>query len=374
LNIHCGETGLDPLDWSLWPDREDLSIELLRLLGAAQAGAATIAECRITASRIDPSSDCSWYREWTRIAEASRERGNAALREGHVLTAKSNWLRASNYYQSAAFPFDRDDGHYRTAVSSMRQCARAYLEHCDPRGEVLSIPWPGGYPLEAYFLPAAAAGRPSPAIICIGEPGQRKEEYLHKVARYARERGMSLLAVDLLGAGIDSQFDEIVGRSDLEMTIGFIMDRLVEREDVDSSRVAILADGWGSSFVARGIAFDDRFAAAVCDGGIWDLHERAFLAGRARFLAQFPSPDLYLSRVARNINCPVLITAGERGWLKAERVRELHRQLTSGGRDVTLKIFSVSETAAMQAHVDNPTLANEYIFDWIASRLRRVAR
>jgi hypothetical protein len=36
---------------------------------------------------------------------------------------------------------------------------------------------------------------------------------------------------------------------------------------------------------------------------------------------------------------------------------------------VTLKIFAVSETAAMQAHVDNPTLANEYIFDWIASRL-----
>jgi len=178
----------------------------------------------------------------------------------------------------------------------------------------------------------------------------------------------------LLGAGTDSQFDEIVGRSDLEMTIGFIMDHLVERQDVDSSRVAILADGWGSSFVARGIAFDDRFAAAVCDGGIWDLHERDFLAGRARFLAEFPSPDVYLSRVARNINCPVLVTTGERGWLRVERVRELHRQLTSGGRDVTLKIFSASETAAMQAHVDNPTLANEYIFDWIASRLRMVAR
>jgi hypothetical protein len=28
------------------------------------------------------------------------------------------------------------------------------------------------------------------------------------------------------------------------------------------------------------------------------------------------------------------------------------------------------ETAAMQGHADNPTLANEYIFDWVASRLR----
>jgi len=39
-------------------------------------------------------------------------------------------------------------------------------------------------------------------------------------------------------------------------------------DDVDEHRIAILADGWGSSFVARGIAFEDRFAAAACDGGI----------------------------------------------------------------------------------------------------------
>ena len=66
----------------------------------------------------------------------------------------------------------------------------------------------------------------------------------------------------------------------------------------------------------------------------------------------------------------MLIPAGERGWLKAERVRELYEGLRAGHRDVTLKIFKTDETAAMQGHADNPTLANEYIFDWIAARLR----
>src|SRR5262244_1587131 len=70
----------------------------------------------------------------------------------------------------------------------------------NPRGEVVSIPWPSGYPLEAYFLPASATAVPASAVICMGEPGQRKEEYLYKVARHAGERGMALLAVDLLGA------------------------------------------------------------------------------------------------------------------------------------------------------------------------------
>jgi pimeloyl-ACP methyl ester carboxylesterase len=107
----------------------------------------------------------------------------------------------------------------------------------------------------------------------------------------------------------------------------------------------------------------------VCDGGIWDLHERAFLAARAPFQPEFSRPDRDFGRVARNIQCPVLIATGEHGWLSAERVRELFTQLEEDGGDVTLKIFAVSETASMHAHVDNPTLANEYIFDWIASRL-----
>lgn len=358
---------VDLRGWVGWPEREDLSIEFTRLLGAAQEGGSTVAECCVTASRIDLSDDHSWYREWKRIADANYERGNAALCQGHVLTAKSNWLRAISYYQSAAFPFDRDDEDHRAAIGSMRQCARDYLQHRKPRGEVVMIPWPGGYPLEGYFLPAPGVEGRAPAIICIGEPGQRKEEYLYKVARYASERGMSLLAVDLLGSGPEAEFEQIVGRSDLEMTVGHIMDYLVERQDVDPGRIAILADGCGSSFVARGIAFDDRFAAAVCDGGIWDLHERAFLIGRTPFEAEFLRSGL--SRVARNIKCPVLISTGERGWLKAERVRELYDHLKADGRDVTLKIFSDGETAAAQGHADNPTLASEYIFDWVASRL-----
>jgi pimeloyl-ACP methyl ester carboxylesterase len=121
--------------------------------------------------------------------------------------------------------------------------------------------------------------------------------------------------------------------------------------------------------VARGIAFDDRFAAAVCDGGIWDLHERAFLRDRVAPADIGMGPVPIVSRVARNIKCPVLISTGERGWLKPERVRELYDELKAYHRDVTLKIFTSEETAAAEGHADNTTLANEFIFDWIASRL-----
>jgi dienelactone hydrolase len=369
LNIHHLKFEIGLRGWAYWPEREDLSIEFMRLLGAAQEGGSTVAECCLTASRIDCSDDFSWHREWKRIADVSCERGNDALGRGNVLTAKSNWLRAINYYQSAAFPFDLADDNYRAAIASMQECARSYLRHRKPAGEVVQIPWPTGYPLEGYFLPALGAAGRVPALICIGEPGQRKEGYLYKVARYASERGISLLAVDLFGTGADGQFEEVIGRPDLEKTIGHIMDYLAERDDVDAQRIAILADGWGSSFVARGIAFDDRFAAAVCDGGVWDLHERAFLLSRLKLPNANLDARRAFSKVGRNIKCPVLISTGEQGWLKAECVRDMVEGLRAEGCDVMLKIFTAEETAAAQAHEDNPTLANEFIFDWIGERL-----
>ena len=47
----------------------------------------------------------------------------------------------------------------------------------------------------------------------------------------------------------------------------------------------------------------------------------------------------------------------------------LESRIATWKRHVTLKIFMGAETAASQGHSDNPTLANEFIFDWIADRL-----
>src|ERR1700692_3315108 len=97
---------LNPDGWICWPEREDLSVEFMRLLATAQEGGSTVSECWLTASRINFADDHSWYQEWIRTADASKARAVAALGEGHLPTARSNWLRAINYYQAAAHPFD----------------------------------------------------------------------------------------------------------------------------------------------------------------------------------------------------------------------------------------------------------------------------
>lgn len=333
----------------------------MRLLGSAQEGGSTVSECFLSASRIDPNDEESWYREWKRTADTNAERGRAASASGNFLTAQNNWLRAINYYGAAAFNLDDSDDRRRDVLVMERACAQHYLELQTPAGEIVEIPWRDDCSLEGYLFHAQITRAKSPVVICIAEPGRRKEEFLYKTVRHALSRGISLLAVDLLGSAVDSKFAQIDDSACLEVAVNVLIDYLTTREDVDDTRIVIISEGACSSFVTRAAAHDHRLAAVVCDGGIWDLHEipsRALRAAPAR-----PTNN------ARNLRCPVLITIGEHGWLDTSSVLQLFDQLRTNETDISLRIFEATETAASQGHVDNPTLANEYIFDWIAGRL-----
>lgn len=358
-----------------WPGHDDYSFQFMRVLGAAQEGGSTVSECLLAASAIDPAHEDSWYQQWMRIADLNHKRGETALAGGHIQTALSNWLRAANYYRTAqAFLGDGDVRKART-LEQMVACSQLYLRHSTPAGEVIELAWSDGHSLQGYFLPAPGRTR-QPTVIGIGAPDQYKEEHLYRMPRYAHERGLSLLLIDLPGQGHRKLPEPAFGRYDVETAISNWMDYLVERDDVDPRRIAVLGDGLGAAFATRGAAFDDRFAAAVCDAGIWELHERAFLA--ARMSGGTASQDfaddvdrLCRSSTARNIRCPILVALGEHDWLDAEHVTRCCNALIADGLKIELKIFSASETAASHAQHDNPTIGSEFIFDWIADQLAR---
>jgi dienelactone hydrolase len=361
-------------DWTLCPEREDISAEFTRLLTAAQEGGATIAECLMIARQLERDDEQSWHREWKKLAQANRQRAEAAFAGGHLASAQRNWLRAMNYYSAAAMPLDQADERRWVAVLAMQECARCFVAARRPAGEVVTIPWVEDHSLQGYYLPPSPANARAPTVICIGEPGHRKEEFLFKLEPHARERGFAMLALDLLGDQRDDYADALLRRRDLESSIASVMDYLETRSDVDFDRVAIVADGWGSSFVARAVLQEPRLAAAVCDGGLWDLHERSFFASRLAMSDLSIAPVPYSPLMASSVDCPVLITLGEDGWLKADRARQIVQTSGVSSSDVMLKVFTAAETGAAQAHADNPSLANEYIFDWLESRLGASSR
>jgi hypothetical protein len=346
-----------------WSEREELSDALMRLLDTSPEGGREFAECLAVVQRIYNDDEDSWYREWMRSAEVMRGSACTLADAGSLEAGRGKWLRAISYYDVAASPFASCVVRQQAVASGTRACALDYLRLSVPQGEVVTIPWRQDYPLEAYFLPADGHD-PAPTVVCICEPGRRKEKSLLMLAGYAAERGLSLLVVDLLGPGPASRFDEIVGSRDLESAIGSVMDYVCERDDVDDGRIAILADDWSSSFVARGIALDPRYAAAVCDAGLWDIHERVCLSRRLKPDERACLPSASDCRVARQIMCPLLVVLPEVGWLRADIAARLVAQMKREHLDITLKIFANQQGGAPdEAH------ANASIFDWIASRL-----
>ena len=368
----------DARGWMQWPANEDYSLQFLRLLGAAQDGGSTVSECLLAARSIDPACEESWYTQWKKAADLNKSRGDIASARGHIPTALSNWLRAANYYRTAQTFMAVDDSRQAAAIAQMMACSRLYLTNANPAGEIVALPWGERNPLQGYFLPPAGrAGRKVPVVVCVGGPEQHKDEYLCRMPRYAHERGLALLLIDLPGHGHRRGLDEGFGRYDIETAISGWIDVLQARRDVNARKIVILGDGLGAAIATRGASFDPRFAAAVCDAGIWDLHERAFLASRMYGAEPIPNElgddvvRLCRSSSATQVKCPMLVALGERDWLDAGHVARCCKALAASGRDVELKVFSAAETAAAHAQRDNPTIANEFIFDWIADRLAR---
>lgn len=362
----------EPGGWMQWPDNEDYSLQFMRVLGSAQEGGSTVSECFLTAGRIAAGDDESWYRAWKAIADINKERGDLAQAAGNIPSARSNWLRASNYYRTSEVFLKLDDVRRGEALEQMRTCSHRVVTHQPQGGELVRIPcFESGY-VEAYYLPAPGSDSRKPAVVCVGGPGHFKDEHLHTLLRQAHARGLSLLLADLPGQGASPRIKGLV-RYEIETAISCCVDYLIARGDVDERRIAIFGDGLGAAFASRAADLDDRFAAAVCDAGMWDMHERVIAE---QWMSGDDGKDAIGEEIRRmqrhggvtSIKCPILMTFGEHDWLDIRHASKLCDALREEGADVTLKVFSATETAAAHGQTDNPTIGREYIFDWISAR------
>lgn len=151
------------------------------------------------------------------------------------------------------------------------------------------------------------------------------------------------------------------------------MDYLIARGDIDEQRIAIFGNGLGAAYASRAASLDDRLAAAVCDAGMWDLHQNVTAT---QWMSGHEGRDAIANEIRRlqrhglnSIKCPILMTFGEHDWLDTRHAVALSDALRGEGADVTLKVFAATETAAAHGQSDNPTLGNEFVFDWISGHL-----
>ncbi len=257
--------------------------QFLRTLGHCAYGGADLGECFATAKQIRERDRDSWYAAWTALADRTFAAAEASASAGHRVSARTAYLRASNYYRNAYVL------HLEHPLPA--QVTTAYARHREAfvRAGVaspLEIAFEGGV-LPGYFVSGGDGKRP--LVISVGGYDSTAEESYFWNAAAATARGYHCVMFD--GPGQGSMLIERGQpfRPDWERVIAAVVDATAARPDVGD--IVVIGESFGGYLAPRGVAHDPRIAACVLDPAQIGLF-RAMLARvplPARLKADLPN-------------------------------------------------------------------------------------
>ncbi|MPZ59844.1 MAG: alpha/beta hydrolase [Propionibacteriales bacterium] len=242
---------------------------------------------------------------------------------GHDVTAIEFYFDAAVAYANAqhtVFAVNAEKKYLHGSVlrcyDEIRRLSPTTIEHVD-------VPWEGT--VVSGNLHLAPVDGPAPLIFFIPGCDMTKEMVPHPLYNFANQRGMHLFVFDGPGQGESNLRGIKITQDNYEHAASTALTQLVERPDVDESKVGLYSLSFGSYWGARFAATDDRIAASamvwasICDK--YHLFEEesprykqlfAFLTGLGteaeldEFMAGMGLEDL-LPR----ITAPTLATVGE---------------------------------------------------------------
>ena len=251
-------------------DNPDFDFEIRGAIGASVEGAGEPGEILAAVAGIRKSDHEGWFAAWRDLAERSRATAQTSAAAGHRASAASAFLRASAYagvaVNAASALAATDD--LATAFATQQECWRGFLAHTDATVDEVRIPYEGGTLPGWFFRPE---GRPVATLVAVnGSDGSLAALWASCVAPALR-RGYTVLVFD--GPGQQSELFEknVPFRPDWEHVLTPVFDVVAGLDGVDPLRIAVYGISQGSYWVARALAFEHRFAAAITDPGLVDV-------------------------------------------------------------------------------------------------------
>jgi hypothetical protein len=252
----------------------ELRHQLALAIDAVDRGAADLAEIEATVARVPDGDHDAWVLEWMTTAG---ERWAAAHGAGNVAAARDHYLRAATYYGLALAAIGRsfEAERWRDVWHRQRACWDRAVECFSPPGVRLPVPY-GDTTLPAYFFRATDAhpGETRPTVIVShGGDGPTSQAWVLGGAA-AAARGYHWLVVDGPGQQGALVVQGLVLRPDWEAVLTPVVNALLQRDDVDPTRLAVIGIGQAGYWIPRALAFEHRLAAAVVEPGVLDVAAR----------------------------------------------------------------------------------------------------
>jgi pimeloyl-ACP methyl ester carboxylesterase len=390
---------------------EDTDFSLLWALGYQTGGGAEIGECFHAASQIKENDPESWARAWSDTASRLEARAGGSKAGGHRITAMNEYLRAFTYHKMASMGLRYNDPRFREEWSKGRSCFQDAAELMDQKVEAVNVNYQGGI-LPGYFMHGSEDKACPTLIVLIGGEGWAEDDYFF-IGHAGIARGYNILAVELqINHGTRLINDKLLvwdTEEDVEATLKAIVDHAISRTEVDKERLAIIGFSGGGYFALKAASLDQRIKACIADSPIHDLygifisempgplvHAPAFVTNSLIKISSFNSPmsviDMEktcwvigvksmpelieackkLGKVGVDkIKCPILCLASEgesQGLLK--QAQEVYDSVRSSKK--LYHVFASDEGADAHCQVNNFSLMQEVVYDWLDETFNHV--
>jgi pimeloyl-ACP methyl ester carboxylesterase len=263
-------------------NHKSFAFEALRALAYAPYGGADIGEVTSTASRIPDGDKAAWYAEWRALAERVHADGDRSAAQGHPVSARESYLRASNYYRVCEFYLRVDPSNdpevREVGQLSVDSFARA-AELMNPAPQRVSFPY-ADTTLPGWWIPADLGTAhptggdpdgPRPTLLYHGGFDSTEEELYFSGGAAAARRGYHVLAFAGPGQGSALRDQKLLFRPDWEAVVTPAVDWLLARPDVDPERIALMGMSFGGLLAHRAAATEHRVAALIAYDGLYSF-------------------------------------------------------------------------------------------------------
>lgn len=388
---------------------DQFSFQVLRLLGGAVSGASDIGEVISTANKIVEGDFESWCREWTKLAKRIHEFADKCYLEGHLVSAKGAYLRASNYYRTAEFYLHENpnDPRINELYDAGIKCFSKVMKLNKPVIEAVKIPYENTT-LPGHFYYEGDEKRPV-LVLVNGFDGTKEEFY--GIAMSALARGMNFFTFEGPGQGEAVRSQHLFFRYDYEKVVTPVIDYLISRKEIDPNRIVLMGESFGGYLAPRAAAYEKRIAACIANGGVYDFmgsrpsnfsregffeyvrnnpeeannsmyeemkksSEIKWSVSNAMYVFDAKTPaecllkteNYYLKGIADKIECPTLVIDVENeGYFKGQS--KLLYDALKCKKDFML--FTKEEGAEEHCQVGAKLIAGERIFNWIETILNK---
>lgn len=399
-----------PKNWydDLFFKDENLTFESIRSLGLCITGGGDIGEIIHTLRRVKAGDDESWYDEWKKTADRIYALAQGFEKEGHIISAREAYFRASMYYRSAGFYMHAKENRDK-AMLIWKRSRESFLKGIASLNYVKPVKIPyENTTLPGYFVKTNCGGKKPPLLIVQTGFDGTGEELFFSTAQAAIKRGYNCLIFEGPGQGAALREQNLHFRPDWEKVVTPVVDYALTRPDVDKDRIALLGISMGGYLAPRAVAFEHRIKACIANGGVYDFSARLYAMpeelikllsnnpkefdremqegmkesifirwffnnGMFTFGVDTPAElmiktkEYTLKDVVKKIKCRMLVIQGEADTLSTDG-KKLYDELEC---PKDFMVFTREETAQAHCQMGADGISNEKIFNWLDGVLKK---